>query len=104
MTTHTHLSTRFTFGNVSRQNTSRYWAHLILAWVFTIHILRVLTREMGYFVRKRQQFLVSKAHAGTAQAATILVTGVPASYLTEDALWKLFRDMPGGVKKMWINR
>ncbi|KAL1732165.1 hypothetical protein EV714DRAFT_282790 [Schizophyllum commune] len=95
---------RFTFGNVSRQNTSRYWAHLILAWVFTIHILRVLTREMGYFVRKRQQFLVSKAHAGTAQAATILVTGVPASYLTEDALWKLFRDMPGGVKKMWINR
>ncbi|KAL1745478.1 hypothetical protein HDZ31DRAFT_81894 [Schizophyllum fasciatum] len=95
---------RFTFGNVSRTNTARYWAHLILAWVFTVHILRVLTSEMGYFVRRRQQFLVSKSHAQTAQAATILVTGVPAAYLTEDALWKLFRDMPGGVRKMWVCR
>ena len=26
---------RFNFGNVGRDETERYWAHLLLAWVFT---------------------------------------------------------------------
>ena len=59
---------------------------------------------MAHYVRVRQQYLISPSHSSTAQARTILVTGIPKEFLTESALTDLFSHFPGGVRKVWINR
>ncbi|KIL63152.1 hypothetical protein M378DRAFT_80198 [Amanita muscaria Koide BX008] len=94
----------FTFGNVPPDQKGRYAAHLILAWVFTAWILYNIRVEMNHFITMRQIHLVEPSHSKSLQANTILVTGVPVKYLTHEALYHLFKDLPGGVKKIWINR
>lgn len=59
---------------------------------------------MAHYVRVRQHYLVSHAHSSTTQACTILVTGIPPKYLSESALTRLFSHLPGGVRKVWVNR
>jgi hypothetical protein len=59
---------------------------------------------MAHYVRVRQHYLISHAHSSTAQACTILVTGIPPKYLSESALTRLFGHLPGGVRKVWVNR
>jgi hypothetical protein len=59
---------------------------------------------MAHYVHVRQQYLVSPSHSSTAQARTVLVTGIPQEFLTESALTRLFSHLPGGVRKVWINR
>jgi len=59
---------------------------------------------MAHFVTVRQQYLISKDHSTSAQASTILVTGIPRRYLNEHALQKLYARLPGGVRKVWLNR
>jgi calcium permeable stress-gated cation channel len=115
---------RFTFGNISSDHTIRYVAYVILAWLFTCKFLLlsysnpffifslpylvwvwyIIRREMTNFVTVRQQFLISEQHASSAQASTILITGVPRRYLTEKAITKLYSHLPGGVRKVWLNR
>jgi hypothetical protein len=70
-----------------------------LVWVWYL-----IKREMAHFVTVRQQYLISKDHSTSAQASTILVTGVPRRYLNERALAKLYAHLPGGVRKVWLNR
>ncbi|KAG6826743.1 hypothetical protein H0H92_014616 [Tricholoma furcatifolium] len=94
----------FTFGNIDKNSQTRYAAHIILVYLFTFWIFYNIQKEMKAFVIKRQQYLISPAHAKTVQANTLLVTGIPSKYLSKDALVRTFNDLPGGVKKVWINR
>ena len=59
---------------------------------------------MGHYVHVRQQYLTSPSHSSTAQARAVLVTGIPPAYRTESSLTGLFSHLPGGVRKVWINR
>lgn len=59
---------------------------------------------MAHFVRIRQHYLAGSSHSSTAQARTVLVTGIPPKYLSESALARLFSHLPGGVRKVWVNR
>ncbi|EIW55322.1 DUF221-domain-containing protein [Trametes versicolor FP-101664 SS1] len=95
---------RFTFGNVPPNQQSRYAAHIILAWFFTIWIGWNVRHEMKHFVTARQKWLIEPENASSAMASTVLITGVPRHYLTEAALTKLFSHLPGGVRKVWLNR
>ncbi|KAJ6595767.1 hypothetical protein DFH09DRAFT_1135552 [Mycena vulgaris] len=94
----------FIMGNIQVDKQSRYWAHLVLAWVFTFWVFYNIRLEMTHFVTTRQQFLINPVHAKTVQANTVLITGIPARYLTPVALHAMFKDLPGGVKRIWINR
>ncbi|KAF8532450.1 hypothetical protein JB92DRAFT_2688545 [Gautieria morchelliformis] len=95
---------RFTFGNVAPNVTDRYAAHLLLAYLFTGYILYTLQSELRLFVSTRQRHLISPAHSSTPQANTVLVTGVPSQYLSTHALTRLFSHVPGGVRRVWLNR
>ncbi|KIJ61898.1 hypothetical protein HYDPIDRAFT_176850 [Hydnomerulius pinastri MD-312] len=95
---------RFIFGNVSVYQQDRFAAHIILVWLFTFWIYWNIRREMRHFVTVRQLHLIDPAHSRTAQANTILVTGIPAKYLSEHSLQQLYSHLPGGVKKIWLNR
>lgn len=59
---------------------------------------------MRHFIYVRQRWLIDPANAQSAQASTVLITGVPQRYLSEAALTKLFSHLPGGVAKVWVNR
>lgn len=39
---------RFTFGNISASNQTRYGAHLAMAWIFTCMWLSILVEERGH--------------------------------------------------------
>ncbi|KAI9458606.1 hypothetical protein BJY52DRAFT_413437 [Lactarius psammicola] len=95
---------KFIFGNIDTLDQDRYSAHLVLTWIFTIWIWWNIKHEMAHYVRVRQHYLVSPSHSSTAQACSVLVTGIPPKYLSESALTRLFSHLPGGVRKVWINR
>ena len=59
---------------------------------------------MNHYVQVRHEYLVTKNHASTAQACSVLVTGIPPQYLSELSLTRLFNHFPGGVRQVWINR
>ncbi|OBZ67557.1 Uncharacterized protein RSN1 [Grifola frondosa] len=100
---HTGLD-RYSFGNVSPSGQSRYAAHIILTWLFTFWLWYNIRHEMSHFIRTRQRWLIGPENAGSAQACTVLITGVPRRYLTESALANVFSHLPGGVRKVWLNR
>jgi hypothetical protein len=105
--THVDTNTKldlFVIGNVQPDKQVRYWAHLALAWVFTGWVFYNIRYEMEHFVTTRQQFLINPVHAKSVQANTLLVTGIPTRYLSPAALHGLFKDLPGGVKRIWVNR
>ncbi|WVR05022.1 hypothetical protein IAU60_002034 [Kwoniella sp. DSM 27419] len=95
---------RFTFGNVAKNKQSRYWAHLILDYAFISWILWLIWGEMANWLKIRQAHLVKPSHSKLAQASTVLVTGIPKRYLDEGKLEQLFTHLPGGVKRIWLNR
>ncbi|KAH8926797.1 DUF221-domain-containing protein [Atractiella rhizophila] len=93
----------FTFGNIglSSSQQTRYAAHLVLAWVFTIYIFYVLRVELSHYLVKRQQFLISPSHVALPQSRTVLVQGVPPSFLRRSKILKLCDSLPGGVERVW---
>ncbi|KAN0126356.1 Late exocytosis, associated with Golgi transport domain containing protein [Lactarius tabidus] len=74
----------FTIGNIdaTTYDRDRYIALLALTWIFTIWICCNIKHEMAHYVHLRQQYL----------------------FLAESALTRLFDHLPGGVRKVWINR
>ncbi|KAF5098088.1 hypothetical protein D0Z00_002175 [Geotrichum galactomycetum] len=79
---------------------SRYYAHVLMGWVFYGFILFTLYRELVYYVSIRQAVLTSPAYTNNISSRTILISTVPQEFLHEDALRELFP----GVKNVWINR
>ena len=66
-----------------------------------------INHEMVHYVDVRRQYLISSSHSSTAQARTVLVTSIPSTpldYRSESALTRLFGHLPGGVRKVWVNR
>ena len=59
---------------------------------------------MTHFLDTRQVHLVSEAHSKSAQANTVLITGIKKQMLKEEAIKRLFSHLPGGVRKVWFNR
>lgn len=95
---------RFAFGNVNRAHTSKYWAHLVLAYLLVFWICLVSFYELQNFVKTRQEWLVSQKHREKASATTILVTAIPQAFLNENKIRELYSCLPGGVKRVWLNR
>ncbi|KAG8894679.1 hypothetical protein FRB99_001053, partial [Tulasnella sp. 403] len=94
----------FTFGNVAPTQQARYAAHVIFLYLMTGWIFYNIKREMRHFISTRQRHLVDPEHSKSAQASTVLITGVPRKFLDESVLAQLFSHLPGGAKAIWLNR
>lgn len=92
------------WGNITAQNTSRYSAHLIMAILVVIWVCTVFFFELRVYIKIRQDYLASAEHRLRASATTVLVSGIPKKWLTEEALLGLFDVLPGGIRNLWINR
>ncbi|KAE8393186.1 hypothetical protein BDV23DRAFT_180791 [Aspergillus alliaceus] len=92
------------WSNVTPENTSRYWGHLIMAIITIFYVCAVFYDELRNYIRLRQAYLTSPQHRLRASATTVLVTAIPERWLTVEALDSLFDVFPGGVRNIWINR
>ncbi|KAJ5676211.1 hypothetical protein N7462_009108 [Penicillium macrosclerotiorum] len=92
------------WGNVKPEHTSRYWAHLIMALVVVFYVCAIFFDELRGYIRLRQAYMTSPQHRLRASATTVLVTAIPRSWLTIEALDSLFDVFPGGIRNIWINR
>ena len=97
----------FTFGNVieeDQQPQKRSAGVLILHYIFMAWLVFNIHDVMTHFIRLRKEFLTSPEHRNTNQAKTFLVTSVPNQYLSETKIKQLYENLPGGIKRVWINR
>ena len=92
------------WGNVKPENTSRYWGHLIMAVIAIFYVCGVFFDELRGYIRLRQAYLTSPQHRLRASATTVLVTAIPESWLSVEALETLYDVFPGGIRNIWINR
>lgn len=92
------------WSNVSPENTSRYWAHLILAVGVIAWVCYLFHHELMHYIVKRQEYLGSPSHRLKASSTTVLITDIPSELCTNEALMELYDDFPGGVRRMWLNR
>jgi len=85
------------------QNTSggkyRYFGSVFAAVLFFGFILALITRESIYYINLRQAFLLSPTYANRISSRTVLFTSVPAPYLDEHKLRKVFGE---AVRRVWI--
>ncbi|KAI1423095.1 DUF221-domain-containing protein [Xylaria sp. FL1777] len=92
------------WGNVKDENYRRYWAHLILAVLVVIWVCGVIFAELRVYVKVRQDWLTTAEHRLRASATTVLVSGIPDKWLSEEALKGLFDVFPGGIRNVWLTR
>ncbi|KAL4896863.1 hypothetical protein BDV59DRAFT_79647 [Aspergillus ambiguus] len=95
---------RLAWGNVTPEHTGRYWGHLIMALFVIIYVCAVFFDELRGYIRLRQSYLTSPQHRLRASATTVLVTAIPESWLSVEALESLYDVFPGGIRNIWINR
>ena len=97
---------KFTFANIANNEIAqrRYVATLLVQWAATLWMLYLIRQKIANFVKLRQNFIISAKHANTAQARTLLITGVGKDLLSEKKLTSLYSNLPGGVAKVWLNR
>lgn len=86
------------FTNVS--NPKRFYAHVLLSWIFNGFIIFGLYREFSYYISVRQAVLTSPAYSSLVSSRTVLIQTLPNDYLQEDKLRSLF----DGVKYVTISR
>ncbi|KAK1775174.1 hypothetical protein QBC45DRAFT_422939 [Copromyces sp. CBS 386.78] len=88
---------KLTMGNIKLP--SKYYAHVVVAWLFFGFVLFMVCRECIYYVNLRQAYLLSPNMSKRLSARTVLFTCIPKPYLDEAKLRKLFGD---SVKNIWI--
>ncbi|KAI8956389.1 DUF221-domain-containing protein [Xylaria longipes] len=92
------------WGNVKDENYRRYWAHLVLAILVVVWVCGVIFAELRVYIKVRQDWLTTAEHRLRASATTVLVSGIPDKWLSEEALKGLFDVFPGGIRNVWLTR
>ncbi|KNF06712.1 hypothetical protein PSTG_00028 [Puccinia striiformis f. sp. tritici PST-78] len=94
----------FAFGNIPANQQIRYVGHLLCAYVITVWTVYLIQKEMSEYIEIRQRYLTRQNHLDLPQSRTVLVTGVPKSFLSSEVLTSLTARLPGGIKRVWISR
>ncbi|KAI1267156.1 DUF221-domain-containing protein [Xylariaceae sp. FL1019] len=92
------------WNNVKDEHTNRYWGHLILAILVVVWVCGVFFFELRVYIKVRQDWLTTAEHRLRASATTVLVSGIPEKWLSEEALRGLFDVFPGGIRNVWLTR
>ncbi|KAH9887847.1 DUF221-domain-containing protein [Xylariomycetidae sp. FL2044] len=78
---------------------NRYYAHVLMSWVFYGFVMYMILRESIYYVNLRQAFLLSPFYSKRISSRTVLFVSVPEEYLDEARLRKVFGD---AVENVWV--
>ncbi|KAL0078697.1 hypothetical protein J3Q64DRAFT_1811006 [Phycomyces blakesleeanus] len=91
-----------TIGNVS--DVPRTWAHVILAFFFTVGLIYYTFRETRAYLVLRREYLMSPEFAESVVARSLFVPSIPKDVHNIEDLARIFNRFPGGVRRIWINR
>ncbi|KAJ5566703.1 uncharacterized protein N7459_010085 [Penicillium hispanicum] len=85
------------FSNVKSPN--KYYANVLVSWVFFTFVFFVVTRESLYYANLRQAYLNSPAYTSRMSSRTVLFMSVPEDYKNEKKLRHVFGDT---IRRVWI--
>lgn len=89
------------FTNIlSPEQSNRFYAHVLLGWIFFGFCLFMIYREFVYFISIRQAVLTSPAYSSRLSSRVVLITSLPEDYQDGTELRKLFR----GVSNVYVSR
>lgn len=86
----------FGWSNVGLNHADRFWAHLLIGWLFIGFVCVVIWIELAYYV----QILQVSRHR---DICTILVEAIPRDYMTAESIKQCFSIFPGKVIGVAIN-
>lgn len=78
---------------------NRFYAHAFIAWIYYGFVMYLIFRECVYYINLRQAFLISPMYSKRVSSRTVLFTSVPANFLDERRLRKVFGN---SVEHIWI--
>jgi calcium permeable stress-gated cation channel len=78
---------------------NRYYAPALVAWVYLGFVTLLIARERLNLVGLRRAYFLSAAHAQRISSRTILVMGLPATFMDEKALREMFGS---SVRHVWL--
>lgn len=76
----------------------RYYAQAIVAWFFMGWVMFMIWRELHYFVRLQQHYLLSPYEKARMSTRTVLFVNVPEENRNEDVIRREF----AGIRKIWL--
>ncbi|KAI9745605.1 MAG: hypothetical protein M1818_001139 [Claussenomyces sp. TS43310] len=79
---------------------NRVYAPVFVSWLFFGFVMYTICRESIFYINLRQAFLLSPVYANRISSRTVLFISVPAPYLDEGKLRKVFGT---AVKNIWIS-
>ncbi|EEH06417.1 DUF221 domain-containing protein [Histoplasma capsulatum G186AR] len=85
------------FSNVTDPN--RYYAHVLVAWMFFSFIFYMVTREGMFYATLRQAYFLSPLYASRISSRTVLFMAVPKALLTGSKMTKVFGK---SIRRIWI--
>ncbi|KAI1323188.1 hypothetical protein F5Y16DRAFT_384431 [Xylariaceae sp. FL0255] len=89
-----------TYANINNKTQyNRYYAHVLIAWVYYGFVMFMVLRESILYINLRQAFLLSPMYSRRISSRTVLFTSVPDKYLDVARLRKIFGE---SVKNVWI--
>jgi len=88
---------KLTMGNVKLG--TKFYAHVVVAWLFFGFVLFMVVRECIFFINLRQAYLLSPNYASRLSSRTVLFTCIPKPYVNERKLRELFGPT---VKNVWL--
>lgn len=95
---------RLSIANVGSKSSSYYWAHLALSAASILIFCFLINRELEAFTKVRHHHLFSKRIQSGPRPAAVLLSNIPARFLTAPRIHELFEDFPGGVQAVLMNR
>ncbi|KAI5950813.1 hypothetical protein KGF54_003887 [Candida jiufengensis] len=82
------------------EHEKRYYAHVLIGWVWYGIIMFVIYRELFFYNSLKNVVLSSPKYARKLSSRTVLFQGVPDMLLDEKQIYKIFN----GVKRIYVAR
>lgn len=82
----------------------RFYGAVLMGWIFIAFVCYAIFREYVHYIQVRGEYMSSPEHARTPQATTVLITSIPSTHLSEDAMHEAFGKLPGGIRHIYFNR
>jgi hypothetical protein len=94
----------FTFGNIGPGHNLRHLADLIVVLFLIFWTFFMLHHEYSAFLRIRQAYLHSPAHAALPRSRTVMINNLPKNWSTEERVHELVAFVGGQVEMIWLPR
>ncbi|KAI5304011.1 hypothetical protein KEM56_006959 [Ascosphaera pollenicola] len=85
------------FSNV--KDPTKYYAHVLVSWVFFGFIFYMVVRESVFYAGLRQAYFISPMVSTRLSSRTVLFMSVPKTYMSKAKLRRVFGD---SVRRIWI--